>query len=221
MAPPSESVPLGEVIAAPPAAATPSGAHTQPSGAHTFDQSSALSATGPVFQMPREGRSAAKSGAAGFLGVLLAVALVALGATGYYVFTHSDVIPPIPTPGEPASDGVVATPLDVVEAPATPAAPITPVRLTCNVQGARLRRDGTDLGDCGAPLLVPPGESWEIDISAPGYVARRVVVFSGQGDVPVSLTRRGGGARVVGPEPGDPAPPVHRGGDVRNPWDSP
>jgi|GEM_PF-2011725 len=201
----------------------PSGAHP-PSGAPLYDpqQSSYISATGPAFQLPRETpTSSARGGLAGFLGVLLALALVALGAAGYYALTHSNDPPSAPrTPGEPPVDGVVATPIAVVDTEV--AAPqIVPVRIVCNVLGARLQRGSVDLGDCGAPLPVPAGESWEIDITAPGHLARRVVVFAGQGDVPVTLTRRsgGGGTRISNPEAGGSTPTPRRGGDVRNPWD--
>ena len=228
VAPPSEPAQLAAVSQSG-AQTHPSGAHSQPNGAYPpsgaplYDpqQSSYISATGPAFQLPRETpTSSARGGLAGFLGVLIALALVALGAAGYYALAHSNDPPPAPrTPGEPPVDGVVATPIGVDDTVATPQ--VVPVRIVCNVPGARLQRGSVDLGDCGAPLPVPAGESWEIDITAPGHLARRVVVFAGQGDVPVTLTRRsgGGGARVSNPEPGGATPTPRRGGDVRNPWD--
>ena len=102
--------------------------------------------------------------------------------------------------------------------PGQPGGPLsTGVRLLCDVPGARLARGGVDLGDCGVSLPVPPGDSWEIQITAPGHVARRVVIFAGQGDVPITLARRGSGSGPRQGGGGTPATP-RRGGDVRNPW---
>ena len=224
--------------------AQPSGVYAQPSGAHRYEASgSGASVTGSqaVFQLPREGGSPVKSGLASFLGVAIALSLVALGAAGYYALTRSDVAEtPEHTPGPPPADARGTGPAGALGAglpgaglpgaglpgaglpgaglPGQPGGPLsTGVRLLCDVPGARLARGGVDLGDCGVSLPVPPGDSWEIQITAPGHVARRVVIFAGQGDVPITLARRGSGSGPRQGGGGTPATP-RRGGDVRNPW---
>ncbi len=203
-------------------------AFSTPGGAPGLDASgTGRSSVGGAFQpVPPPARSAAQSGLAGFLGVLVALGLVGLGATAYYVATRPDPVPrAAPTPLEVALLPPVAPPppgqpaaVEALPAPAAVATP--PVRMRCNVQGARLLRGATDLGDCGALLPVPPGESWEVEVRAPGHVSRHVVIFAGQGEVQVTLSRRGGGGgRPAAPSTGTPTPAPRRGGDVRNPWD--
>jgi serine/threonine-protein kinase len=228
---PVDHPPLVAPASADPTPVARSGEHSQPSavqaqasGAQSYDAPSSpslITGSTSAFQLPREApaRTPASSGVAGFLGVVVALALVALGATGYYVFTRSGTTAPLARP--PVTSGIPSVTLPPVGGAVLPVEPtplVPPVRLLCDVPGARLKRGAVDLGDCGVALPVPLEQSWEIDITAPGYVARRIVVFGGQGDVPVSLTRRSGGNRG-GATGGGTTGSARRGGDVRNPWD--
>jgi serine/threonine protein kinase len=210
-----------------PAPGMASGSHTglvAPPGGLPFEHSSTgYSSQASVFQPPPQPpRSAAQSGLAGFFGVIVALGLVGLGAVAYRYMTRTEEPPavvdvaPLP-PLAPPSTGA-PTPVAPLPGPAVSAA--APVRVRCNVEGARLLRGETDLGDCGALLPVPAGESWELEVRAPGHVSRRVVIFAGQGEVQVTLARRStGGSRAPAPAEPAPAAPPRRGGDVRNPWD--
>jgi hypothetical protein len=199
-----------------------------PPGGPLLDHSSTgYSSQASVFQPPPQAaRSAAQSGLAGFVGVLAALGLVGLGAVVYQFVMRAEPQPaivdiaPLP-PVVPSTQGGAAPLAPLPGAVPVPGAPLgpAPVRVRCNVEGARLLRGDTDLGDCGALLPVPAGESWELEVRAPGHVSRRVVIFGGQGEVQVTLARRmGGGVRAPAPAEPAPAPPPRRGGDVRDPW---
>jgi len=199
-----------------------------PPGGPLLDHSSTgYSSQASVFQPPPQAvRSAAQSGLAGFVGVLAALGLVGLGAVAYQFVMRAEPQPaivdiaPLP-PVAPSTQGGAAPLAPLPGAVPVPGAPLgpAPVRVRCNVEGARLLRGDTDLGDCGALLPVPAGESWELEVRAPGHVSRRVVIFGGQGEVQVTLARRtGGGVRAPAPTEPAPAPPPRRRGDVRDPW---
>jgi len=66
---------------------------------------------------------------------------------------------------------------------------ITRVHVDTVPAGAHLSRDGRDLGDAPAALVVPRGESWEIAIAADGYETRNVMITGGQEGITVSLDR--------------------------------
>ncbi|MCB9610919.1 MAG: serine/threonine protein kinase [Sandaracinus sp.] len=102
-------------------------------------------------------------------------------------------VQPEPTP-TPAPEPVV------VEVP-VPAAVAAPVRLVVEPAGARVQRDGADLGDAPLSLPVPRGESWVVRIQADGYEPREISVLGGQGEVSVSLERTSRG------RPGRPSRP--------------
>ncbi len=74
----------------------------------------------------------------------------------------------------------------------------TRVLLQSEPTGARVRRDGADLGDAPLTLVLPAGETWTVDVSASGYESRTVSLTGGQQQVHVSLQRRrrGGGGRT-------------------------
>jgi serine/threonine protein kinase len=203
-----------------------SASHTDfvvPPGGLPFDHSSTgHSSQASVFQPPQQPpRSAGQSGLASFLGVLAALGLVGLGALAYQVATRASPSPAIVdvAPLPPVAPPPAAAPAPLPLPGAALAAP-APVRVRCNVEGARLLRGETDLGDCGALLPVPAGESWELEVRAPGHTSRRVVIFAGQGEVQVTLARRStGGVRASAPAESSPSPPPRRGGEVRDPWD--
>ncbi len=66
---------------------------------------------------------------------------------------------------------------------------MTRVAVSTDPLGARLRRDGRDLGDTPATLVVPLGEVWEIEVSLEGYQPRQITVTGGQEEVAVGLER--------------------------------
>ncbi len=70
------------------------------------------------------------------------------------------------------------------------------VRLESDPPGARVRRDGNDLGDTPLMLVVPEGESWQVEVYLRGYETRSVTVTAGQETARVRLERRGRGMRM-------------------------
>ncbi len=116
---------------------------------------------------------------------------------------------PLPTPPT-----VAAVPTPLGAGGSTEA--IAPVRLVTDPLGARVSRDGIDLGDAPVTLLVPPGEQWTIQVWAAGYENRSVVVSAGQGELRVGL------ARAAAPAPRrDRRPESNRTTDNRDPWAHP
>ncbi|MEZ4251294.1 MAG: serine/threonine-protein kinase [Polyangiales bacterium] len=104
-------------------------------------------------------------------------------------------VQPEPTPTPTPEPRVVEVPVPV------PAAVAAPVRLVVEPAGARVQRDGADLGDAPLSLPVPRGESWVVRIQADGYEPREISVLGGQGEVSVSLERASRG------RPGRPSRP--------------
>jgi hypothetical protein len=254
-APPPPPVGLA-MLAAP--SAPPSAGSAAP-GVDPFDRSGvgggdssahgAHSQLSSTFEFPREPRPApAASRSALPLGAA-AIGLMLLGGVG--VFAYKRVRSSFAASADDASAVVVPPPevMPLEEGDGAPAAglPAASVVIDCNVR-AKMRRGGVDLGDCGAPLPVPAGEAWEIELSAPGYVTRTLTVFGGQGRVPAQLDARPrsggrvggraagasgaaggggdepGGAGAAGPGGGGAGGggagggARRRGSDVRDPW---
>ena len=90
---------------------------------------------------------------------------------------------PDPDPDPQPLDPVV----DTVEEPAGD----NRVLLESDPPGARVRRNGSDLGDTPVYLVVPEGESWQVDVYLRGYETRSVTVTAGQEAARVRLERRG------------------------------
>lgn len=134
---------------------------------------------------------------------VLIAALVAGGllAAGVFAWMRSNQTPPetpevasSPEVSEPESEAepepeeTVDEGAEAEETGETDPA-ITRVHVDTVPTGAHLSRDGRDLGDAPAALVVPRGESWEIAIAADGYETRNVMITGGQEGITVSLDR--------------------------------
>ena len=113
-----------------------------------------------------------------------------------------------------------------------------PLRVVSEPTGARIRRDGVDLGDAPFTLEIPEGESWTLEVSLAGHETRTVLATPGRDELHVRLTpvveetstRRGGRRRRApsddtasetgsegGSEEGSGEHFEDRG-DLRHPW---
>ena len=137
---------------------------------------------------------------------VLIAALVAGGllAAGAVAFLRQDE-PPAEAPevagspevSEPEAPEEAATDEGAPEEPRSPeGAEITRVQVATEPAGAHLSRDGRDLGDAPAALVVPRGETWEIEITADGYESRHVMITGGQRAITVQLDRERRGTRA-------------------------
>lgn len=129
--------------------------------------------------------------------LLAALAAGGLLAAGAVAWVRADREPPPEAPEIAGAPEVEAAPepsadesADAVEEPA-----ITRVHIDTVPSGARLSRDGRDLGDGPADLVVPRGESWEVTIAADGYEPRTVMITGGQEAITVNLDRLRQGTR--------------------------
>ncbi|MCB9634884.1 MAG: serine/threonine protein kinase [Sandaracinus sp.] len=133
---------------------------------------------------------------------LVAVVLGAAVVVGGYLALRS--APPAAPPVAAVQPEPTPTPTPeptVVEVPVAVPAVTAPVRLVVEPAGARVQREGADLGDAPLSLPVPRGESWVVRIQADGYEPREISVLGGQGEVSVSLERASRG------RPGRPSRP--------------
>jgi serine/threonine-protein kinase len=225
--------------AAPPAILVEPGPGVGDSSAHGSGASDSAQLSNR-FALPREPPSSPRPARTASAWTAATVGLVLFGGVGVFAYQRvrqgsdaaADETPPTsvaPTPQVPRIDEANRSGAGALAAP---------VVIDCNVR-ARMRRGGVDLGDCGAPLPVPPGEAWEVELSAQGYVTRTLTVFGGQGRVPARLEprfrggggARGSGGRTVGGSVGtadgnEAARPLsggasggrRRSSDVRDPW---
>ena len=122
-----------------------------------------------------------------------------LAAGAFFAFRSSDEID-----GAEGEDPVTEITEELAPPDPTPREPDVPmeardtrVTLESEPTGARVRRDGADLGDAPLTLVLPAGETWSVDVSASGYESRTVSLTGGQQQVHVRLERRrrGGGGR--------------------------
>ena len=148
-------------------------------------------------------RPAAPSARKVLLVALLAGALLAIGVALWLqsrrerppVAETPGVTEPQP-PGEPAeAASPVAGEEDRTDEEAGGEDAMTRVTLDTVPSGAHLRRNGRDLGDAPATLLVPRDEVWEIEVSMDGYESRQIAVTGGQEAISVNLDRARRGRR--------------------------
>ncbi len=115
-------------------------------------------------------------------GVLLVLAIAA-GATLQFWPSNDGGSEPAPTtvaveptpPPEPTPEPVEPTPT------------VRPVEVRSDPPGATARHRGRDLGDTPLDLVVPSGETWDVELSLDGHQSRTIVVSGGQPRVTVRL----------------------------------
>jgi serine/threonine protein kinase len=78
-----------------------------------------------------------------------------------------------------------ATPSGATPSGATPT--VTQVSLVTDPPGARVQREGRDLGTTPVSLAIPQGEQWRVELSRPGYATQAVQVGGGQTEARVRL----------------------------------
>jgi len=107
---------------------------------------------------------------------------------------HAPVVEPTveamePLPTEPAAMAPTTM------APVAPGVTHLEVQLTSTPAHVRVRRLESDLGDTPLTLRMPIGQSWQLELSAPGYETRTVDVSADQVALSVELRRVRRGVR--------------------------
>jgi serine/threonine protein kinase len=116
--------------------------------------------------------------------------------------------PPPPRAPEPVAVEPTTLPVQQppVQQPAQqPLAPQQTLTLRTDPSGARVRREGADLGDTPVALIIPQGERWMVEISRDGFQTRVITIAAGQPELMVHLEPEEQGRPIHGrPRPQQP-----------------